>query len=490
MLFNPEVYDLFDNAADLQIDDDTGLKRLTISSRVKGGQRQNKGKRGGMGELGGVRELVDEVVGEFLDVLAGVVPKSLGGVTYKNGVVEGVDALKKGEGIEHYHYYTKGSEMSDNPNIMDLHVDAGCFIAMTVGGSSSSPSSPDPFTLSIKTPSTSVVPLSAPPSSLIILIGSGMSSFLSPAPPFPPLPHSLSLPLSSFSSFTDRGWYGRMYFPPASSLLPAPLPHSLRGEREEEQVDMEFSEMFERMGKDKETMSNGIRGVGSGCGDGEIFCWKQCMDASQMDCDATSALCYDTGSNEVITFPDSRDDMCPSGMSNCVLMCPQEINGYDNGTVTDDSDPTSSSFCTGSGTTMFMDGFRIAFAGNSPCVNFFFIVSTMNTWWKLFFGWCGYFLLAFFVEFLSKMRRNCYTSWISDCAPERKKLLFVSLVSLHLIQVLCGYLIMLGAMTYSVEILFAVVLGLTAGYVVFNADAPPSKKAEPCCMNSDYTDMG
>jgi hypothetical protein len=57
------------------------------------------------------------------------------------------------------------------------------------------------------------------------------------------------------------------------------------------------------------------------------------------------------------------------------------------------------------------------------------------------------------------------------------------LVCLHGLQVLLAYLLMLAAMTYSSELLSMVVLGLTAGYALFNLSALPPASAEPCCMD-------
>ena len=44
-----------------------------------------------------------------------------------------------------------------------------------------------------------------------------------------------------------------------------------------------------------------------------------------------------------------------------------------------------------------------------------------------------------------------------------------------------GYLLMLCAMTYQVELLFAVAAGLGIGHWAFNSDAAPTERADPCC---------
>ena len=49
------------------------------------------------------------------------------------------------------------------------------------------------------------------------------------------------------------------------------------------------------------------------------------------------------------------------------------------------------------------------------------------------------------------------------------------------IHITLGYLLMLCAMTYQVELLFAVSVGLGLGHFVFNADTNPSERIDPCC---------
>ena len=291
-----------------------------------------------------------------------------------------------------------------------------------------------------------------------------MSEYITTSLPFPALPHSLSV--RSFETFVDRGWYGRMYFPPGNSVLDD---GSL------------FQTSFKELSDDSSLASNGILGATNGCGEGEIFCWKQCMDATQLPCDPSSALCFDHGDDTVILFPESRDDMCPSGMANCELICPEELNGYDN--TTHPTNDNSTGFCTGSGTSMFMDGFQFVLAGHSPCLNWFFIPATMDSWWKFFFGMCGQFILAVAVEGLGLVRRNVF-KMSQDASPGQKSVYRGALFGLHMLQAFIGYLIMLGAMTYSVEVMISVLLGLGIGYLVFNSEFPPSKKAEPCCVEN------
>ena len=56
------------------------------------------------------------------------------------------------------------------------------------------------------------------------------------------------------------------------------------------------------------------------------------------------------------------------------------------------------------------------------------------------------------------------------------------------IHITLGYLLMLCAMTYQVELLFAVSAGLGLGHFVFNADANPSERIDPCCGDEAATE--
>ena len=95
----------------------------------------------------------------------------------------------------------------------------------------------------------------------------------------------------------------------------------------------------------------------------------------------------------------------------------------------------------------------------------------------------GQFLLAFGVEALSLLRRRIFKKF--EVIPQEQRNFYKFIMfSLHILQALVGYLIMLGAMTYSVEVLVSVVLGLGVGYLVFNSEFPVTAKAEPCCMEN------
>jgi hypothetical protein len=64
------------------------------------------------------------------------------------------------------------------------------------------------------------------------------------------------------------------------------------------------------------------------------------------------------------------------------------------------------------------------------------------------------------------------------------------MLSLYFIQVTLGYVAMLVAMTYQVELFLAVVIGLTAGHGIFNLRARVAESADACCQGLDPGDEG
>ena len=67
-----------------------------------------------------------------------------------------------------------------------------------------------------------------------------------------------------------------------------------------------------------------------------------------------------------------------------------------------------------------------------------------------------------------------------------KRLAAVFLFGLNLVL---GYLAMLVAMTYSVELFLCVVLGLMAGHAFFNVKQPVGETIDPCCAASQNNDQ-
>lgn len=119
-----------------------------------------------------------------------------------------------------------------------------------------------------------------------------------------------------------------------------------------------------------------------------------------------------------------------------------------------------------------MDGFRWALKGGQPCLNLYLTSWTLDTSGKFCLALLFVFLLAISTEAISKYRhtlarRRDRVRWMQTC--------------LHGIHAATGYILMLATMTYAVEMLVSVILGLVVGYVIFGGDSYSHVTTNPCC---------
>ena len=82
-------------------------------------------------------------------------------------------------------------------------------------------------------------------------------------------------------------------------------------------------------------------------------------------------------------------------------------------------------------------------------------------------------LITFFIYFRRK-------GFIIRLTPLARRLLIVTLFGLNLVL---GYLAMLVAMTYSIELFLCVVLGLCIGHFIFNTKTIVGESIDPCCAS-------
>lgn len=190
-----------------------------------------------------------------------------------------------------------------------------------------------------------------------------------------------------------------------------------------------------------------------------------------------------------------------------VMMTTEETN---NTTVLSNNIDAASSFCNsmgGGGMIMYMDGFRWTLSqnNNNPCLNLLFPSWTLNSRTKFVAAMVGVFGLAVLAEGVSKLRhvivmqarkqrrlyrlrrrrrrhqrpeqRNYQSRGNESLFLLRQANEFLSehlqtlvrwtIVLLHGLQALVGYILMLAIMTYSVELFLVVILGLAVGYAIF-----------------------
>ena len=139
---------------------------------------------------------------------------------------------------------------------------------------------------------------------------------------------------------------------------------------------------------------------------------------------------------------------------------------------------------------MYMEGFKFTLANSEPCLNLFFADWTLDSPRKFYAAMVGCFFLAIFVEGLSALRyRIVHSVKLAHRRGDQQQSstqglrLVVSIF--HGLQGLVGYLLMLAIMTFSVELLLSVAVGLAVGYGVFfqyeEAFGRVHVTTNPCC---------
>jgi hypothetical protein len=115
------------------------------------------------------------------------------------------------------------------------------------------------------------------------------------------------------------------------------------------------------------------------------------------------------------------------------------------------------------GMIMYMGGFRFSLSGNEPCLNLFLPGWTLDTRAKFLWAMMGIVLLGIVTEGISKLR-----SHLSKRLSGTIKRWTITL--LHGLQALVGYILMLATMTFSLELLGCVIVGLVIGFALFYDD--------------------
>ena len=127
-----------------------------------------------------------------------------------------------------------------------------------------------------------------------------------------------------------------------------------------------------------------------------------------------------------------------------------------------------------------MDGFQWALKGESQCINLYFQSWTLDSVGKFVGAMIGVVLLGMSTEGISRYRHNLNVKSRTASLGERKKLSYIQ-TGLHGVHAFVGYILMLATMTYSMELLLSVILGLVVGYAVFGGDSYAHVSTNPCC---------
>jgi len=220
------------------------------------------------------------------------------------------------------------------------------------------------------------------------------------------------------------------------------------------------------------------------------YCWMGCLDLPDSCPNPDQYMCTNSADKNCCTDPaDEGTGKCADMDPTCTWKCsdkPDVSSSAQHSTTSHQqpitSNPPKDRFCIpGSGTDMYMAGFEISGQPDNACVILFIKAWTLDTRVKFIFGCLGCIVLGIFVEGLLCFRRLIQSRKILRImsSPIRRG----CIIGLFGFNIAFGYLAMLVAMTYSVELFFCMVIGLVLGHAIFNTSAPVGESVDPCCAS-------
>jgi uncharacterized membrane protein (Fun14 family) len=130
----------------------------------------------------------------------------------------------------------------------------------------------------------------------------------------------------------------------------------------------------------------------------------------------------------------------------------------------------------------YMDGFRWALKRGQPCINLYFPGWTLNTAGKFIAAMIGVTILAVLAEAISKLRHNLSKqAKIPAVTQAKARKLRLTQTGLHGMHAFTGYTLMLATMTFALEFMVCVIVGLVLGYAIFGGDTYSHVTTNPCC---------
>jgi len=437
-----------------------------------------------------------------------------------------VGAVMKAESLEHFHVFQNDASSKQDSQVpaIDLHSDMGLFIVMTAAeyihmasGEPIKYNSRDAakddaadammpgFYLELA--SGELVRPVIPSGSLLVMNGEGLERWTRKAPGSvrPHVPgHEVVFPEMEG---VGRAWFGRMFLPPCDAVL-----QQQPGE-EGLPVGMTFGEYRDQTvaafkdGKGKESISaigcaptrRELAEVTECTGD-QMYCWMSCVDVpANLDesCGRENIQCENLQTGQL--WPEDYRDPAtgnPTHCYECGLACndspltpPSDVQSPSPGFGDDLDESEEPGFCNTNlpPTTMWMMGFQVA-ENTNGCVAYLFESWVLDSSVKFAAACIGSVLAGIVVEWLVSIRRSLQRDWVKGaqgpCGLPAVAQVPVML-TLYLIQVTLGYIAMLVAMIYQVELFLAVVIGLTAGHGIFNLRARVAESADACCQGQD-----
>jgi hypothetical protein len=132
-------------------------------------------------------------------------------------------------------------------------------------------------------------------------------------------------------------------------------------------------------------------------------------------------------------------------------------------------DDSTSNFCSGSGMAMYMNGFQSGFSRQSTCLALYIDAFTLDTAVKFIVACFGVVALGVGAEALVAVRRSRAEKGVAGRCEAALG---------YGLQLALGYLLMLAAMTYAVELFISAITGVALGHALFRTDRAA---APPCC---------
>ena len=134
---------------------------------------------------------------------------------------------------------------------------------------------------------------------------------------------------------------------------------------------------------------------------------------------------------------------------------------------------------------MYMDGFRWTLKGDVACLNFLFESWKLDTVVKFAAAMACVVAMGVATVGINRWKHNVFEKARRSHSrrdPRNGSRLRVFHTFLQGLSILSAYVLILVVMTYSLELLFCVILGLMIGYYVFYGDAINHNGGTPCCI--------
>ena len=392
-------------------------------------------------------------------------------------------SVGSGEQLEHLHVYRKpaGRSGAEGAATLEMHTDLGVLLAMApalyLRGEEVEETAASG--LLVESVGGQVKHVSMPGDGILLMAGEGLNHWVPHGREFHVPKHMMVMPESGAAPMS-RAWYGIMVLPAAEAELqtgegPSGLTYGdfkgvarRRLEGAEEEGDENILEKMRGVGcSHGRQLLEGLDVQGSGdgddsdCGEGEIYCWMQCMPTKAVgDCPAEDIKCADP---EGKIWPNETAEMCPD----CQLRCERPPDPETNRVCNPRFTPVS----------MYMSGFTWGWNGNDPCLVYLFQGIVLDSEWKFVVACFVTVGLALACDGLGRVRvlLEARPGWLATAGA----------TVIFFAQAFLSYALMLVAMTYKGELFLSLLAGLAMGYAVGRARGAKSvESVELCCRTA------